>query len=250
MRYVIYTRVSTSKQTVENQLKECREYVYKITQKGDEVIEFSEPDSSTTKPMKQRKKLMEMISRLRKGDQLVVYKVDRLARDKQELINIFCDIRKMGVEIIGLRDPGLTLNEESICIYAFIACSERKNIQERTRAGLNNKKSKGEKVGGTLYGFTLDKTKLQTDRKDCHSFGKPYLLVPDNKESEQIALMIDWHKQGWSYGQIMRTLEEKGHRNRKGNPITKATISRILKRLGFGYQNPYQSLSAVSHESI
>ena len=88
MRYIIYTRVSTNKQSVENQLQECREYVYKLTKKGDEVLEFSEPDSSTKKPMRNRKKLIEMIEKVREGDKLIVYKVDRLARDPQELINI------------------------------------------------------------------------------------------------------------------------------------------------------------------
>lgn len=230
MRYIIYTRVSTNKQTVENQLRECREYVYKITQKGDEVIEFSEPDSSTSKPMASRKKLQEMIARLRKGDQLVVYKVDRLARDKQELINIFCDIRKMGVEIVGLRDPGLTLNEESICIYAFIACSERKNIQERTKTGLNRKRADGERVGATWYGYRLDETKLN-NREGAKSEGKPYLLLEDEIESKQVGLMVDWFRQGYSYGQIAHELESKGFRSRAGTPVNKSTVYRVLRRL-------------------
>jgi len=229
MRYIIYTRVSTNKQTVENQLRECREYVYKITQKGDEVIEFSEPDSSTSKPMASRKKLLEMISRLRKGDQLVVYKVDRLARDKQELINIFCDITRMGVEIVGLKDP--SLNDDTILMYAMIASHERKNIKTRTISGLDLKKSKMERVGTTWYGYALDETKLNT-RNGAKSEGKPYLLVEDESESKQVALMVDWFSEGYSYGQIAHELESKGFRNRKGKPVTKMTVYRVLRRLG------------------
>lgn len=228
MRYIIYTRVSTNKQTVENQLRECREYVYKITQKGDEVIEFSEPDSSTSKPMASRKKLQEMLARIRKGDQLIVYKVDRLARDPQELINIYCNIRKMGVDVVGLHDP--SLNEESICIYAFIAASERKNIRERTVTGMNRKKADRERVGAVWYGQKLDPEVLK-DNENSKSDGKPYLMIPDEEESKQVALMVDWFREGYSYGQIAQELDAKGFRNRKGNPVTKMTVYRVLKRL-------------------
>ncbi len=230
MRYIIYTRVSTNKQTVENQLKECREYVYKITQKGDEVIEYAEPDSSTKKPMHLRKKLIEMMNNLRKGDQLIVYKVDRLARDKQELINIYCDIRKKGVEIVGLHDP--SLNEESICIYAFVACTERKNIQTRTISGLNRKRANGERVGATLYGYKLDESKLQLTKPEAHSYNKPFLLVRNEEEAKQVELMVELYEQGKSFSEIALELGSRGFRNRANNPVHKMTVYRILKRLG------------------
>lgn len=242
MRYVIYTRVSTNKQTVENQLKECREYVYKLTQKGDEVLEFSEPDTSSRKPMKQRRKLLEMMARLRHGDQLIVYKVDRLARDKQELINIYCDIRKKGVEVVGLHDP--SLNEESICIYAFMACSERKNIQERTKSGLNRKRANGERVGSTIYGFKLDETKLQITKTEARSYNKPFILVPNEKEAQQVQIMIDLYSQGKSFSEISNELEARGFRNRAGNPVHKMSVYRILKRLGKLNPNPRAQLCA------
>lgn len=235
MRYVIYTRVSTNKQTVENQLKECREHVYKVMQKGDEILEFSEPDSSTRKPMKNRKKLMEMMAELRRGDKLIVYKVDRLARDPQELINIYCDLRRAGVDIVGLNDP--SLNEQSICIYAFIACTERDNIKVRTISGLNRKRANMERVGTTWYGYSLDMMKIST-RENTKSEGKPYLLLPNSKEQEQIQIMMDCYSQGMSFSEIANELKARGHTNRLGNPIHKMTIYRILKRLGKLNQAP------------
>jgi DNA invertase Pin-like site-specific DNA recombinase len=214
---------------VENQIRECREYVYKIAQKGDEVIEFSEPDSSTKKPMAHRKKLIEMMARLRKDDQLVVYKVDRLARDKQELVNIYCNISKIGVEIVGLKDP--SLSDDTILMYAMIAYAERKNIQQRTVSGLNRKKSNMERVGTTWYGYRLDESQLN-DRQGAKSEGKPYKLLEDEAESKQVALMVDWLAAGYSYGQIAHELSAKGFQNRKGNPVEKSTVYRVLRRLG------------------
>lgn len=234
MRYIIYTRVSTNKQTVENQLKECREYVYKLTHKGDEVIEFAEPDSSTKKPMRNRKKLIEMIEKVRPGDKLIVYKVDRLARDPQELINIYCNMVDKGVEVYGLYDPAL--DRQTICIYAFMAASERNNVQVRTRSALNRKRANGERVGGTWYGYSLDQSKLQTARENAHSYNKPYILVPEEHEQSQVNLMVEMHRQGASYGEIVSELETRGFRNRKGNPVHKSTVWRVLKRLE--KQNP------------
>lgn len=245
MRYIIYTRVSSNKQTVENQLHECRQYVYRLRQKGDEIIEFSEPDKSTQKPMAQRKKLMEMLSKIRKGDQLVVYKVDRLARDKQELVNIYCNIKKMGVEIFGIKDP--SLNDDTILMYAMIASHERTNIQQRTKSGLERKRANGEKVGGNRYGYSVDQTQLQTQRETVHSFNKPYLVIPEPIEAQQVALMAQLHREGHSYGEIERVLEEKGFRNRKGNPVHKSTVYRVLKRLNNENQAPQASEFAMSH---
>lgn len=235
MRYIIYTRVSKNRQTVENQLKECREYVYKITQKGDEVIEFSEPDTSTRKPMLKRKKLMEMMAKLRSGDQLVVYKVDRLARDPQELINIYCDIRRAGIDIYGLHDPNLTT--ETICIYAFIAASERKNTQIRTVSALNLKKANMERVGATWYGYRLDETQLST-RESAKSYGKPYRLLPNDDEQKNLGTMIELCSQGLSCQDITNELARRGVVNRAGNPFQKMSVYRILMRMGKIQRSP------------
>lgn len=243
MRYVIYTRVSKHTQTVQNQLLDCKKYVYSVMTKKDEIIEFNEPDSSTQKPMASRKKLQEMMSFLREGDTLIVWKVDRLARDKQELINIYCDIRKKGVQIVGLQDP--LLNEELICVYAFIACTERSNIQKRTHSGLNRKRANGERVGGTWFGYKLDETKL-SPHKDAKSEGKPYLLIPNEEESEAVSLMCDLHQEGKSFGEIALELEKKGYKNRKGNPIHKMTVYRVLQRQQTQNQAPTELAFALS----
>lgn len=229
-RYIIYTRVSTKKQTVENQLFDCRNYVNQIKDPQDQVIEFCEPDKSTMLPLERRHRLMAMLKTLRQGDNLIVYKVDRLARHPQELINIYFKIVKdLKVNLISIRDQHI--NDQNICIYAFIASSERDSIQKRTADGLKRKKENRERVGSTLYGFKLDKTKLQT-REHVPSTGKPYLLIPDEEESKQVDLMITLYNKGYSYSQIAEELKERGFMNRKGNPIHKKSVWKILDRLG------------------
>ena len=93
------------------------------------------------------------------------------------------------------------------------------------------KQSKMEKVGACWYGYTTDPQKLQTHKPDCHSYGKPYLLIPEENEHSQVCLMRELKDQGLTYGQIANELESRGHKNRKGNPVQKMTVYRVLKRL-------------------
>lgn len=246
MRYIIYTRVSTNRQTIENQLKECRDYVSSIMKKGDEVIEFSEPDTSTRKPMNKRIKLVEMMASLRETDKLIVYKVDRLARSPQELINIYFNIRKQGVVIHGLRDSHV--DDQNICIYAFIACTERENIRVRTLSGLNRKRSNMERVGSTWYGYKLDETRVST-KVGAKSEGKPFMLLVNEEEQKHIDLMIECQQIGMSYQEIANELAAKGYKNRSGNDFHKMSVYRILKRLGKLHPTPKERLLQMCHES-
>ena len=160
-RIVIYTRVSGKKQTVEMQLRECQDYANQIKNPDDIIITFSEPDKSTMLPLSRRKKLLETLDILRPDDILVIYKLDRLARHTKELVNLyFTIVEDLKVKIHSINDRDV--DQTKIGIYAFIAHQERENIQKRTKAGLNNKKLNGERVGSVAYGYKLDETRLQT----------------------------------------------------------------------------------------
>ena len=89
MRYVVFSRVSTKLQTVENQIRECLDYVESSKQDNDEIVRFDEPETSSRIPMDERVKLQEMLNFVKKGDTLVIYKLDRLARDGEELVYIY-----------------------------------------------------------------------------------------------------------------------------------------------------------------
>ena len=230
MRYIVFSRVSTKLQTVDNQIKECLEYVEKLKKEGDEIIQFDEPETSSRIPMDDRVKLKEMLDSVKKGDTLVIYKLDRLARDGEELVYIYrSKLIKKGVNVVSLYEPHI--DNANIHIYAFLGETERNNIRVRTKSGLKRKQANMEKVGAAWYGYQTDPTKLQLHKEDCHSYGKPYLLIPEEKEQQQVSLMVEWHQQGLSYGEIANELESRGYTNRKGNPVQKMTVYRVLQRL-------------------
>lgn len=229
MRYIIFSRVSTKKQSTIQQRLECFKEVQKIMKFGDEILFYDEPETSSRTPMEDRKKLQEMLAFVRSGDTVVIYKLDRLARDGEELVYIYrSKLIKKGINVISLYEPHI--DNANIHIYAFLGETERNNIRLRTISSLHAKQEAMEKVGTTWYGYKTDETKLQP-RQDVHSSNKPYLLIPDEDEIQQVSLMYELRKQGQTYGEIAHELERQGFRNRKGNPIHKKSVWCILKRL-------------------
>lgn len=229
MRYVIFSRVSSNQQLDESQLFMVREYINSIKKEGDEVIEFNEPPTSTRLKMEDRPVLQSMLQFLKKGDNLVVFCLTRLARTGSEIVKIYAEqVTEKGVILHSLGQPKVDKN--FIHIYAMMGEMARDTISNNTKAGLKSKQAQMQKVGTTWYGYKTDETKIQT-REKVRSTGKPYLLIPEESEAEQVKLMVDWHNQGLSYGEIARQLETKGFRNRKGNPVQKMTVYRVLQRL-------------------
>lgn len=240
MRYIIFSRVSSNQQLDESQLFMCREYVQNLKKKDDEVIEFNEPPTSTRLKMDERPVLKSMLSYLRPGDNLVVFCLTRLARTGTELVKIYEEqVTNKKVVLHSLGQAKVDKN--FIHIYAMMGEMARDTISNNTKAGLKSKQAQMHKVGTCWYGYTTDETKLQTERERCHSFGKPYLLIPHNKEQEQVELMKQLYLKGCSFGEIERALAEKGYTNRSGNPVHKSTVFRVLSRLGIHNPIPKDS---------
>lgn len=107
MRYIIFSRVSTNMQTTENQIWECRNYVNSVKKEDDEVIEFDEPETSTRLKPDQRPVLKAMREFVKKGDKLIVYKMNRLARDSEEMIVIYNDLLRKDVNVFLFKNQNL-----------------------------------------------------------------------------------------------------------------------------------------------
>jgi DNA invertase Pin-like site-specific DNA recombinase len=87
---------------------------------------------------------------LRKGDVLVVWRLDRLGRSLKHLIELMNELEQAGIgfqslqEHINTTSPGGKL---VFHIFGALAEFERNLIQERTRAGLEAARARGRKGG-------------------------------------------------------------------------------------------------------
>ena len=90
------------------------------------------------------------LDHLRKGDTLVVWKLDRASRSTKHLIELAEDLENRGIELRSLKeqiDTASAMGKFFFRMTAAIAELERDIIRERTLAGLAAARSRGRKGG-------------------------------------------------------------------------------------------------------
>lgn len=140
-------RVSIEDQNLDLQIDALRDA-------GCETI-FKEKISSKSK---ERPEVVKLLSQLRKGDVVVVWKLDKLGRSLRDLIMYITQFEAMGVGFISLQDnidTGTATGRFIFNIMASLAEFEREIISERTRAGLAAARARGRK-GGRPPGLTKE----------------------------------------------------------------------------------------------
>jgi len=134
-----YARVSTYDQNLDLQINDLKE-------KGcEKIFEEKVSGSKANRPV-----FNDMISHLRKGDSLIVWKLDRLGRSLKDLLDIVSSLQEKGIEIISLKeniDTTSTTGRLIFSIFGALAEYEKDIIRERTMAGLSAARARG-KVGG------------------------------------------------------------------------------------------------------
>ncbi len=94
--------------------------------------------------------LARVLDRIRKGDTLVVVRIDRLARSLSHLLEVIERLEARGAFFRSLTDPIDTASPQgkfTLQVLGAAAEFERALIRERTRAGLASARTKG-RVGG------------------------------------------------------------------------------------------------------
>jgi len=102
---------------------------------------------------------------LRKGDILVVWKLDRLGRNLRHLVNTVDELSEREVGFKVLSGQGANIDTTSAAgklvfgIFAALAEFERELIRERTMAGLKAARARG-KRGGRKFQLTKSQVRL------------------------------------------------------------------------------------------
>ncbi|MBX3648249.1 recombinase family protein [Dokdonella sp.] len=139
MMIIGYARVSTQDQNPELQLDALRGA-------GCEEL-FQE---KATGKFRERPELTACLRSMRKGDTLVVWKLDRLARSLKDLVEIVHDLNQRGVGFRSLTEAIDTTSSGGrlvFHIFGALAEFEHSLIRERTMAGLVAARARGRKGG-------------------------------------------------------------------------------------------------------
>jgi DNA invertase Pin-like site-specific DNA recombinase len=90
------------------------------------------------------------LSHLRRGDTLVVWRLDRLGRTTHQLVGLLERFERDGIRLRSLQDgidPASVMGRAMLQIGAVFAEMERNLVRERTRAGLAAARARGRRGG-------------------------------------------------------------------------------------------------------
>lgn len=145
----------------------------------------------------------------------MVYSLSRLARSTKDALSISERLAKSGADLVSLSESIDTTSAAGKMVFrmlAVLAEFERDVIAERTRAAMQHKKTKGERISReAAYGYRLDNGRV----------------IADADEQRAVALVAKLHNAGRSLRAIAAALETAGLRPRTGRRWHPQTVARI-----------------------
>jgi DNA invertase Pin-like site-specific DNA recombinase len=146
MKAGLYARVSTDRQTVENQLAELRQLAQA---RGFEPVVYEEVESAA----KARPVFDRLLADVRAGrvNGVAVWALDRLHRSMMGAIQTVLECDRLGVPVLSVRETWLDTSGPVrpllVAIFGRVAEQERARLIERTCAGIERARRSGTKSG-------------------------------------------------------------------------------------------------------
>jgi DNA invertase Pin-like site-specific DNA recombinase len=217
-RVVSYLRVSTDRQDLESQQLEIETYTKKLGIKVDEWIEV---EMSSRKSFDKRK-IDNLLSKLKKGDVLIVSELSRLSRSIREIHNILHILMEKKINLHVIKQNIVTNGENDmttkilVTVLSMVSEMERELISQRTKNGLELVKKRGKKLGNPNI-----RTHVERIKEESQKWSEGYRT-----------LITGFVKQGLTQRQIVEELNKLNIRTRRGSEWRLVTLQRVMKRLG------------------
>jgi putative DNA-invertase from lambdoid prophage Rac len=145
-RAAVYLRVSTDKQTSENQVDDVKRLA---TARGYEAVVYEEVESAA----KVRPVFDGMMNDVRAGrvQAVACVALDRLHRSMTGAINTVLECDRLGVPVLSVREPWLDTSGPVrpllVAIFGWVAEQERTTLIARTKAGIERARRQGKALG-------------------------------------------------------------------------------------------------------
>lgn len=170
-----YARVSTKDQNLDLQLDALQK------EKCDRVYKEVISGAKSERPI-----LQDMLTQVRPGDVIVIWKLDRLGRSLKNLVDIVGQLIKQEVGLKSLHDNIDTTTPQgrlTFNIFASLAEFERDLISERTKAGLESARARG-RMGGKPKGLSQQAEATACAAETLYKEGK----LSVNQISKQLSI--------------------------------------------------------------
>lgn len=218
-----YIRVSTQGQvndgiSLQMQVDKIRAYA---SLNDLELVGIYGDSGISAKTITKRPALLSVIHMAKKKriNQIVVYKLDRLARNTVDCLTLAKTFDKVNCSLHSITeklDTQSAIGKFFFSLIASLAQMERELISERTKAALESKRQRNEKLGGQVpLGFQ--------NANGILVFNTNEQLILDRVRTLKVM--------GFTVRGIASKLDEENIKNRKGHSIAPTQIARILKKV-------------------
>jgi len=211
--YARYSSDSQSEQSIEGQLRVCQEYA----ERNNIVVVDTYIDRAMTGTNDNRPEFRRMLkdSAKRNWEAVLVYKLDRFARNLYESVNNRKKLEDNGVKLMSAMENIPDTSEGKLFRAIIEGYNEyySEDVRQKVKRGMNESRQKGHFTGGYLiYGYKV------VNRK----------IVIDEEKADVVRYIYEQYHRGVYIKDIMAELQKKGIYN-NGKPFAKNTVYNILK---------------------
>lgn len=219
IRARIYARFSSSNQreeSIDGQLRLCREHA---AREGYEITGEYADRAISGKGTEKRAAFLRMIRDAERGrfDVLLVYKMDRFARNRYDAAMFKSRLKRAGVKVVSVMES-IPEGAEGIILESVLdgfAEYYSASLAENIRRGFTESALAGKFVGGqTPYGYRIEDGKY----------------VIDEARAAVVREVFERLLAGDTIKEVFTSLNERGLRTLKGKEFTRGSINSMLNQ--------------------
>ena len=232
MNAVIYARYSSDSQreeSIEGQLRECREYA----ERNNMTIVGTYIDRALSAKTADRPEFQHMIKDSAKElfEIVLVWKLDRFSRDRYDSAHYKHILKKNGVKVVSAKEH-ISEGPEGIILEAMLegyAEFYSAELSEKIHRGQKENALKGKNNGGGVpFGYLLDK--------------KAQKLVIDPTTAPLVVEVFEKYADGKSVRSIVEDFNARGLKTKRGQPFNINSFSSLLKNRKYIGEYRYQDV--------
>lgn len=213
--YLRYSSSAQNEQSIEGQDRVCTEYCQK---NGHTIVyRYIDRATSASKDIEKRTEFLRMIKDAERHqfDAVIVYKLDRFARNRYDSATYKNKLKKAGVKLISATEE-LSDNPESIILESVLegmAEFYSKELSQKVMRGMTESAKKCNSVGGSLpLGYKIE--------------GKKYVI--DETTAPLVREIFQLYAGGKGITEIAREFNKRGYKTSKGRAFTTNSFHTIL----------------------
>lgn len=234
---VIYARYSSDRQneqSITGQVDVCKKWA---SNNDIEIIDIYYDEALTGKTDK-RPSFQRVINDAKMGkfDYIIVYKLDRFARNRYDSAIYKAQLKKYGVKVASAME-NIADGPEGIILESVLegmAEYYSANLAQNVLRGMQQKAEQGKYMGGTIpLGYKIDES-------------KNYII--DENSAFLVKQIYERYADGYTIKDICRELNAAGHKSATGKSFTYNSLHRLLTNPK--YIGRYEYLGVVLEDAV